>query len=159
MSKLAKEWGGFPPPEAQLTGAMIAGPLLVIGCFWLGWTGEYSYIPWYVPVLSTVAIGCSVSLIFTSLMVSYSFLFVELVLTPSPELLNGHVFVSFCARTLSLDFNFPQECILRPPMPLLRCSVVPSVLRSLYSPQRCSERSVRRSIPPGRVLIGIDSWG
>lgn len=66
MDLLVQKWEGFPPPESRLVGAIIAGPLLVVGCFWLGWTGEYSYIPWYVPMLSTVAIGCAVDLVFAS---------------------------------------------------------------------------------------------
>ncbi|KAF9648346.1 MFS general substrate transporter [Thelephora ganbajun] len=66
IGELAKEWEGFPPPEKRLTGAIIAGPLLVIGCFWLGWTGEYSHIPWYVPMLSTILIGCAVNMVFAS---------------------------------------------------------------------------------------------
>ncbi|KAG6843526.1 hypothetical protein H0H93_000727 [Arthromyces matolae] len=45
---------------------MIGGPGLVIGAFWLGWTGEYSSVPWYVPALSTILIGMSISMIFMS---------------------------------------------------------------------------------------------
>jgi len=71
MGKLAEKWEGFPPPEYQLSGAIIGGPLLVIGCFWLGWTGEYSHIPWYVPMLSVIPIGCAVNLICTSFLASY----------------------------------------------------------------------------------------
>jgi len=65
---LIKTWKGFPPPEERLYGAMIAGPSLVIGIFWLGWTGQYTSVPWYVPAISTVLIGMSVSLIFASLL-------------------------------------------------------------------------------------------
>lgn len=68
--ELIKKWKGFPPPEQRLFGAMVASPLLVIGSFWLGWTGEYVSIPWYVPALSTILMGMSVSLIFASLLVS-----------------------------------------------------------------------------------------
>ncbi|KAG5652152.1 hypothetical protein H0H81_006136 [Sphagnurus paluster] len=64
--ELIKKWRGFPPPEQRLYGAMIGGPCLVIGAFWLGWTGEYSSIPWYVPALSTIVIGMSISMIFMS---------------------------------------------------------------------------------------------
>ncbi|TFK32378.1 MFS polyamine transporter [Crucibulum laeve] len=64
--QLIKKWKGFPPPEERLFGAMLGSPLLVIACFWLGWTGEYAAIPWYVPGLSTVALGISISLIFMS---------------------------------------------------------------------------------------------
>lgn len=64
--RLIKTWKGFPPAEERLYGAMIAGPCLVIGTFWLGWTGQYPSVPWYVPAISTVFIGMSVSLVFVS---------------------------------------------------------------------------------------------
>ncbi|TBU28211.1 MFS general substrate transporter [Dichomitus squalens] len=63
---LMVKWRGFPPPEERLYGAMIGGPMLVIGAFWLGWTGQYSSIHWIVPALSTVPIGAAVSLVFNS---------------------------------------------------------------------------------------------
>lgn len=37
---LVVKWKGFPPPEQRLFGSMIGGPCLVIGAFWLGWTGK-----------------------------------------------------------------------------------------------------------------------
>ncbi|KAH9476296.1 Ascochitine biosynthesis cluster MFS transporter [Psilocybe cubensis] len=64
--ELIKKWKGFPPPEDRLYGAMIGSPVLVVGIFWLGWTGEYSSIPWYVPGLSTILVGTGISLIFMS---------------------------------------------------------------------------------------------
>ncbi|KAF8638639.1 hypothetical protein AX17_002064 [Amanita inopinata Kibby_2008] len=64
--KLIKKWKGFPPPEQRLYGGMIAAPCLVISCFWLGWTGEYASVPWYVPALSTVFMGIAISLTFMS---------------------------------------------------------------------------------------------
>jgi len=45
---------------------MIGSPILVIGIFWLGWTGQYANIPWYVPALSTIILGAGISLIFMS---------------------------------------------------------------------------------------------
>ena len=60
-------WKGNVPPEERLWGAMIAGPLLVIGLFWLGWTGAYASVPWYVPALSTIPLGMSFTLVFISL--------------------------------------------------------------------------------------------
>jgi MFS transporter, DHA1 family, multidrug resistance protein len=72
---LIKRWKGFPPPEQRLFGAMIGGPALVIGSFWLGWTGQYSNIPWYVPAISTILLGVSVSLTFISFLVSLSVFF------------------------------------------------------------------------------------
>jgi len=63
---LMQKWRGFPPPEQRLFGAMLGGPSLVLGCFWLGWTGNYPSVPWYVPALGTIPIGMSVSMIFIS---------------------------------------------------------------------------------------------
>ena len=48
---------------------MIGSPILVIGIFWLGWTGQYENIPWYVPALSTIFLGVGISLIFMSFLV------------------------------------------------------------------------------------------
>ncbi|KAI0296924.1 MFS polyamine transporter [Multifurca ochricompacta] len=64
--QLIKEWRGFPPPEKRLPMGMIAGPMLVIGTLWLGWTGNYASIPWYVPALGTIFVGMSAILIFIS---------------------------------------------------------------------------------------------
>ena len=64
--KLIVKWRGFPPPEERLYGAMIGAPLLVVGCFWLGWTGQYPSIHWIVPAIATVPIGASVVLIFNA---------------------------------------------------------------------------------------------
>jgi DHA1 family multidrug resistance protein-like MFS transporter len=66
---LIKKWRGFPPPEDRLYGAMIGSPVLVIGIFWLGWTGQYSSIPWYVPAISTIFVGAGIGLIFMSFLV------------------------------------------------------------------------------------------
>jgi hypothetical protein len=67
--ELIKKWKGFPPPEQRLFGAMIGSPLLVVGIFWLGWTGQYPSIPWYVPAMSTILLGTGISLIFMSFLV------------------------------------------------------------------------------------------
>jgi len=67
--RLVKEWRGFPPPEERLYGAMIAGISLVVGAFWLGWTGQYSSVHWIAPALSTVPIGMAITLIFISFIV------------------------------------------------------------------------------------------
>ena len=66
---LVKEWRGFPPPESRLYPATIGAPLLVIGSFWLGWTGAYRSVPWYVPAISTIVIGAAICLIFLSCLV------------------------------------------------------------------------------------------
>ena len=105
-------------------------------------------------MLSTILIGCALNLVFASFMVSYSSLFTEPVLIPSPELLDGHVSVSSRAQTPSLSSNAPQECIRHRLFPLPRCSAVPLVLRSLYSPRQCSKRSVQGSSPlDGRLPV------
>lgn len=49
---------------------MIAGPVLVIGTLWLGWTGNYASIPWYVPAMGSILVGMSIILIFISFLVS-----------------------------------------------------------------------------------------
>lgn len=65
---LMQKWRGFPPAEERLYGAMLAGPCLVVGIFWVGWTGQYPSVPWYVPAIGTILIGMSVCLIFGSLL-------------------------------------------------------------------------------------------
>lgn len=96
---LVKEWRGFPPPEQRLYTAAAGGPLLVIGSFWLGWTGAYTAVPWYVPALSTIVIGASISLIFISFLVcpctTEPFKSYMLISTSVPELPRGYVSVSF----------------------------------------------------------------
>jgi MFS transporter, DHA1 family, multidrug resistance protein len=64
--QLIKTWRGFPPAEERLYGAMIAGPALVVGIFWLGWTGEYGAVHWVVPALALILVGVSISLVFMS---------------------------------------------------------------------------------------------
>lgn len=64
--QLIRKWRGFPPPEERLTGAMVGGCAFVIGIFWLGWSGQYPSVPWYVPALSTIVVGMSVCMIFIS---------------------------------------------------------------------------------------------
>lgn len=68
---LIKKWKGFPPPENRLICAMIGSPILVVGCFWLGWTGQYESVPWYVPALSTIFVGVGISAIFMSFLVRF----------------------------------------------------------------------------------------
>jgi len=65
-AQLIKHWRGFPPPEERLRGGMVGGVAFVVGIFWLGWTGEYPSVPWYVPALSAILVGMSVCLIFIS---------------------------------------------------------------------------------------------
>ncbi|KAE9405766.1 MFS general substrate transporter [Gymnopus androsaceus JB14] len=61
---LVIKWRGFPPPEQRLFGSMIGGPCLVIGAFWLGWTGEYPGVSWAAPAVSTILIGFGISAVF-----------------------------------------------------------------------------------------------
>ena len=71
--RLIREWRGFPPPEQRLLGAMVGGPLMVVGAFWLGWTGEYADVHWAAPAGSLILIGASISLVFMSFLVSIGF--------------------------------------------------------------------------------------
>jgi MFS transporter, DHA1 family, multidrug resistance protein len=87
---LIKEWRGFPPPEERLYTAAVGGPLLVIGTFWLGWTGAYSSVPWYVPALSTIPLGAAINMIFVSFLVC---------VTPCDPL--AHADLKFDSRTTS----------------------------------------------------------
>lgn len=50
---------------------MLGSPLLVVSIFWLGWSGNYPSVPWYVPGISTIFVGTSISLIFMSFLVCF----------------------------------------------------------------------------------------
>ncbi|KAJ7171187.1 MFS general substrate transporter [Mycena filopes] len=63
---LIRAWRGFPPPEERLRGSKVGGCVFVVGIFCLGWTGQYPDVPWYVPALSTVLVGVSISMVFIS---------------------------------------------------------------------------------------------
>jgi MFS transporter, DHA1 family, multidrug resistance protein len=71
-NSLVVKWRGFPPPEERLYGSMIAGPSLVIGIFWLGWSGAYPSVHWIVPEIGAVVIGMCVCLTFHSFLVRFS---------------------------------------------------------------------------------------
>jgi len=98
---LIKKWRGFPPPEGRLYGAMIGSPVLVIGIFLLGWTGQYPSIPWYVPAISTIFVGAGIGVIFMSFLVRitsavhYPYRLIDI---PPSELLGGNI-------SVSLDFQ------------------------------------------------------
>ncbi|GAA5844249.1 hypothetical protein JCM9279_001738 [Rhodotorula babjevae] len=64
--ELVPKWHGHPPPEERLFGAMLAGPLLVVGIFWMGWTGNYPSIHWAVPAVATILVGSAFTLVFIS---------------------------------------------------------------------------------------------
>ncbi|GAA6059190.1 hypothetical protein JCM10212_005535 [Sporobolomyces blumeae] len=59
-------WHGHPPPEERLYGAMVAGPLLVVAMFGMGWLGNYPSIHWAAPAAFTILLGASFSLVFIS---------------------------------------------------------------------------------------------
>jgi len=67
--RLLKQWYGFPPAEERLYSAMVGGPVLVVGILWLGWSGNYESVPWWVPALSTILIGLAITLVFISFIV------------------------------------------------------------------------------------------
>ncbi|KAJ6550973.1 hypothetical protein DFH09DRAFT_1168015, partial [Mycena vulgaris] len=52
--------------RSACSAACSAGARFVVGILWLGWTGQYPSVPWYVPALSTILVGMSISLIFIS---------------------------------------------------------------------------------------------
>ena len=107
--ELIKKWKGFPPPEDRLIGAMIGSPILVIGTFWLGWTGEYASIPWFVPALSAIFIGTGTALIFMSFLVrfdsslTYIPIFAYIFFFYVPELPRRYVSVGFTGRSNLMD--------------------------------------------------------
>ncbi|KAH7929150.1 MFS general substrate transporter [Leucogyrophana mollusca] len=86
---LITKWDGSPPPERRLYGAMAAGPCLVIGIFWLGWSGQYPMVPWYVPALSMIPIGASITLSFISF---FSYV-IDTYLMYSASALAGHTVI------------------------------------------------------------------
>ena len=71
--RLLKQWHGFPPAEERLYSAMVGGPVLVVGILWLGWSGNYESVPWWVPGLSTILIGLAITLVFISFIVRLIF--------------------------------------------------------------------------------------
>ncbi|KAJ7306916.1 MFS polyamine transporter [Mycena albidolilacea] len=64
--QLIQTWRGYPPPEERLFSGMVGGCAFAVGIFWLGWSGHYPSVPWYVPALSTIMVGTSISAIFIS---------------------------------------------------------------------------------------------
>ncbi|KAI0322106.1 MFS polyamine transporter [Amylostereum chailletii] len=144
--RLMKEWHGFPPPEKRLYGAMIAGPMLAVGAFWLGWSGEYVSIKWYVPELSAVCIGAGVSLVF----ISFSSYLVDVYLMYSASAFAantmvrsavGAVFPLFTVQMFEgLGVNWAASligfiCVLLMPMPFLFYKYGPRIRgNSKYAP-------------------------
>lgn len=75
INKIIPKWKGFPPAELRLYTGMYGSVILVISTFWLGWTGAFASIPWWVPGISTIFLGMAISAIFTSLIVSWYLFF------------------------------------------------------------------------------------
>jgi len=48
---------------------MLGSPFFVVAIFWLGWTGQYPSISWYIPAISTIPLGTGISLISMSFLV------------------------------------------------------------------------------------------
>ncbi|KIK53038.1 hypothetical protein GYMLUDRAFT_179505 [Collybiopsis luxurians FD-317 M1] len=69
FNKIVPKWKGFPPPEERLYAAMIGSVLLSASIFWLGWSGNYPSVPWYVPGISTIFVGMSISLVFITFII------------------------------------------------------------------------------------------
>lgn len=65
--KIEKEHGGFAPPEARLTSAMIGSVALPIGLFWFAWTNSPS-VHWMVSIAAGVPFGFGMVLVFLSVM-------------------------------------------------------------------------------------------
>ncbi|GJN88991.1 hypothetical protein Rhopal_001962-T1 [Rhodotorula paludigena] len=52
------------PPEERLKPLLYAGPLFAMSFFWFGWTGAYSSISIWSPILSIVVLGAGVLYVF-----------------------------------------------------------------------------------------------
>ena len=98
---------------------MIGSPALVIGIFWLGWTGQYANIPWYVPALSTIVLGAGISLIFMSFLVCTSGQLINIPIFAhlfSPELPHRYIYVGLTGVSDLMDvfLTFYIGCIVLP---------------------------------------------
>ncbi|GAA5869612.1 hypothetical protein JCM16303_000524 [Sporobolomyces ruberrimus] len=58
---------GISTPEMRLPPSQTGGILIVVAFFWLGWSGNYTSVPWIVPTLSGIVQGIGSVLIFRSL--------------------------------------------------------------------------------------------
>ncbi|GAA5993231.1 hypothetical protein JCM10908_004521 [Rhodotorula pacifica] len=87
--EMLRKWHGHPPPEHRLFGAMLAGPFLIVGIFWLGWTGNDPSIHWAVPAVATIFVGMSFTLVF----ISFLTYLVEVYLMYSASALSGNTVV------------------------------------------------------------------
>lgn len=67
--KTSDEHGGFAPPEARLSAAMVGGAALPIGLFWFAWT-SYPTLPWQASVAACIPFGFGMVLVFLSIVVS-----------------------------------------------------------------------------------------
>ena len=92
----------------RLLGAINGSPILVIGIFCLGWTGQCANIPWHVPALSTIFLGVGISLIFMSFLVRWQLIDIPtnlyLLFFLSPELPRRYISVSLTLMNIFLTF-------------------------------------------------------
>ncbi|KAF7554306.1 hypothetical protein G7Z17_g3010 [Cylindrodendrum hubeiense] len=65
--KTEEKHGGFAPPEARLTAAMVGSVALPIGLFWFAWTNSPS-VHWMVSIAAGVPFGFGMVLVFLSIM-------------------------------------------------------------------------------------------
>ncbi|ODV91571.1 hypothetical protein CANCADRAFT_46606 [Tortispora caseinolytica NRRL Y-17796] len=65
-------------PELRLLGAIIGAPLIPIGLFWLGWSSRPS-VHWISPVLSGLAFGAGLVLVFMSIVTYFAYAYSPLV--------------------------------------------------------------------------------
>ncbi|KAI8459071.1 major facilitator superfamily domain-containing protein [Phakopsora pachyrhizi] len=98
IKNLTAKWHGHPPCEIQLRGSMAAGPFLVAGIFWLGWSGAYPEVPWFVPALSTIFLGVS----FTLLLISSQSYIIEVYLMYSASALAAN---TICRSAVGAVFS------------------------------------------------------
>ncbi|KFA71249.1 hypothetical protein S40288_07806 [Stachybotrys chartarum IBT 40288] len=65
--EIEKKHGGFAPPEARLTSALIGSICLPIGLFWFAWTNSPS-VHWMASIAAGVPFGFGMVLVFLSIM-------------------------------------------------------------------------------------------
>lgn len=65
--KTEQKHGGFAPPEARLTGALVGSVALPVGLFWFAWTNSPS-VHWMVSIAAGVPFGFGMVLVFLSIM-------------------------------------------------------------------------------------------
>ena len=114
---------------------MVGSPVLVI--LWLGWSGNYKNVPWWVPGLSTILIGLAITLVFVS-------------------------FVTWPIATLrcsSSPIQFTEVHVYHSTRLRRRPHLVPSRTVHLIHNLRKVEQVTFHLLPPGAVgLVGSEEW-